>query len=197
MLWPESCASEISGTGSPGSTDFGLCCAEHPSRAVGQCWGQLDMGGWIHHTRVKVPCFPINWALLIKARHKASYYGSWCHLLLAPTSETGKSGIGKEADSRFSDLTHPHSALTIQFSCWFHGMRQESHPKLQVLFPDRSCSSRLLHIFPIPADFCSGISQYFVLHPNLLPKQFPNSSSILARGFAVSRSREFTLLQCW
>lgn len=78
---------------------------------------------------------------------------------VTPTSETGKPGIGKEADSRFAGLRHPHPALTIQFSCWFHGMRQESHQHRQVVFLDGSCSSTF---FPfrwlLPRDqpiFCS------------------------------------------
>lgn len=91
-----------------------------------------------------VAYFPINWALLIK--HKTSQ-GSSCHLLLTPISERGKSRIGKEADSTFPGLRHLHSALTVQFSCRFHGMRQESHQQPQVVLLDGSCSSRLFHIF--------------------------------------------------
>lgn len=75
---------------------------------------------------------------------------------VTPASETGKSGIGKEADSRFPGLRDPYSALTIQFSCWFHGMRQESHQQRQVVFLDGSCSSRLFHNFSVPLTFAQG-----------------------------------------
>lgn len=49
-------------------------------------------------------------------------------------------------------------------------------PAAPAVFLDGSCSSSLFHIFSILADFFPGFSQYFVLHPNLLLKQFPNSS---------------------